>query len=191
MNSSKKIIAVISALIIALSSLSACSLPFGKDKPTTEPDTQISAKEPTIENTKSTEENTTEEESTEATSEEEEDKTVQFADILKLIRSFPAATPGSTEKSVDIALKLINLTERTDETSELMKAFNIFKEDLSEDDAEEFENNIYEIDAIARKLISGKTETLKAYIEDSEEKFDEGKYTLEKYERVFNFMIEK
>ena len=176
-----KVTAILAALSLVFSAFTACSIGTPVDTTTTTVPTETSqtTTEPSTE--EFTTESTTEETSTEA-------ETCSIEEILKMIKTFPVGTAGSSAKCFDIALKLINFTESCDDTSALEAEIDKFSDTLSDRQKAMFEESFAEIDYVARKLIAGESDNYKGYIESSSEKYDKGNYSLEKYEAVFKML---
>jgi len=177
-----KTLAVISALSLVFSAFTACSI-TGDENPTETTVTTASTTEATTEQT--TEEETTTE-ATETTTEAEVD-TIET--LLDLIKTFPVGTAGSSSKSVDIALRLINFAESCENTAEVETAVEKLEDTLSDREEAMFEEGFAEIDYVARKLIEG-TDTYNGYLENTTAKYNKGNYSLEKYEAIFELISE-
>lgn len=175
-----KLAAILAALTLTVSSFSACS-PSGKEDPTsaTASASEISETETAAD---ITEADITEEAATAAKIEIDSAET-----ILNLIKKYPIGTAGSTAKSVDIAIRLVNFTENSD-ADDVKTDIEKFMENLSEEDAEMFAQCLDEIDYMAQKLLSGDTDSIKQYIEESKDEYDEGNYSTEKYEEILDII---
>lgn len=184
MKSSVKIIATVLSLLLAVMSLSACSLKKdnGDNTTTTASDTTEAPSEFTSEiTTEATE--TTEAPTTAHTKIETE----SIETVLNLISDFPAGTAGSTVKCVDIALRLMNFAQSCEDTDSVKSDCRHYYSELSNREKMMFEDNLLEIDAAARKLIKGGSR-LDNLAEESDEKFDKGNYSLDKYEKIYNII---
>lgn len=188
MKKALKLAALTAALALVLSSFSACDI-FDK-KPDTSTTAPVSTTEENGETLKTDDiekEETTEEEITEEkTTEKVEVDSVDT--VLNLIKDYPIGTAGSTAKSVDIAIRLINFTENNDDKDSAEADIKAFLSGLSDVEKEIFAQCLDEIDYMARKLLSGSTSSIKQYIEESSEKFDDGNYSTEKYEEIFDII---
>lgn len=173
-----KLAAILAALTLTVSSFSACSS-SGKDDPTS---ATASASEISETAADITEADITEEAATAAKIEIDSAET-----ILNLIKKYPIGTAGSTAKSVDIAIRLVNFTENSD-ADDVKTDIEKFMENLSEEDAEMFAQCLDEIDYMAQKLLSGDTDSIKQYIEESKDEYDEGNYSTEKYEEILDII---
>lgn len=184
MKSSVKITATVLSLLLAVISLSACSLKNdnGDNTTTTASDTTEVPSEITSESTTEATE-TTEAPTTTQTKVEKE----SIDTVLSLIRNFPVGTAGSTVKCVDIALRLMNFAQSCDDTDSVKTDCKHYFSELSSREKMMFEDNLLEIDAAARKLIEGGS-SLDRYAEESDEKFDKGNYSLDKYETIYNII---
>lgn len=187
MKTALKLAATVAALTIVISSFSACSFPdFGKEQPTTTTTSYNGYDDESTTKKDKTTETTTEE----ATTEETTVKKIEVEStetILNLIKDYPIGTAGSTGKSVEIALRLINFTENCN-ADEVKPDIVKFKNNLSDMDKEMFAQCLDEIDYMAHKLLNGSTDTIKQYIEEINEKYDKGNYSTEKYEKIFDMI---
>lgn len=184
MKHSVKITAITLSILVALGSLTACSLIKDNGDTTTTTEATEETSELNLEGTivKTTAKETTTTTTTETKVEKESIDT-----ILNLIQNFPVGTAGSTAKSVDIALRLINFAEACDDTASVESDSEKYFETLTADKKMIFEENLFEIDAIARKLIDGNS-SFESYIEQSSEDYDKGNYDLEKYEEIYEIL---
>ena len=112
----KKILAILSAIILAcsiLTALSACG-----DGKTNAPDDTSSNAESSQTISAEAEESQTSESTSRSTENKSEkiDAVIQFSDletVLNRIKSYPIGTAGSSYKCIDIAITFINYTENT------------------------------------------------------------------------------
>lgn len=186
MKSALKLAATITALTVAISSFSACSIFDGGNEPSSMTTPVTSYTGDSTEKEEKTEASTQEEPSTEeSTAEKIEVESTET--ILSLIKDYPIGTAGSTGKSVEIAIRLINFTENCD-TDAVKSEIEKYKDDLSDEEKEMFAQCFDEIDYMARKLLKGSTDTIKQYISETKEKYDKGNYSTEKYENIFKML---
>lgn len=178
-----KTTAVIAALSLVFSAFAACSKGT-KEKETTTTTAPETTSQTTAEPT-SEEENTAS--ATESTTEAEPDS---IETVLNLIKSFPVGTAGSSAKSVDVALRLINFTESCEDTAALEAEIDKFENTLDDRQEAMFEESFAEIDYVARKLINGTADNYKNYLEASSAKYEKGNYSLDKYEAVFKLIAD-
>ena len=174
MNKSVKIIAVISAFILIISTLCACEISFGE--------------EPTTTTTTTT---TTEEATTSATSTTTTEKKIEVDSldtILNLIKDYPIATAGSTTKAVQIALSLLNYSEHSKfDINDVKRDYQNFTDSLSDSQKLTYDENFIEIDYMARKIIEDPTFPSK-YLADYTQSTE--KYTLINYETLIEVIAE-
>lgn len=182
MSKALKTAAVISALVFAISSFSACSFPFGNDTPTTTAPTTV-VRETT--DTKVTSTDTTTENTTLAPENQE-----KLDEIFADIKNFEIGTAGSSAKAANLALRLIAFS-----SSELAKTENFEYEvkalvdTIDSTKADDYAETLYQINLYAKKFFSGNAETVintagnsnfdtdKEYSQDS---YDELYYLLSK-----------
>lgn len=175
-----KTTAIIAALSLVFSAFAACSKGTEETETTaTVATTSRIVTEPTSEETTAS--------TTESTTEVEQDS---IETVLNLIKSFPVGTAGSSAKSVDIALRLINFTENCEDTAALEAEIDKFENTLDDRKEAMFEESFAEIDYVARKLINGTADNYKNYLEASSAKYDKGNYSLDKYEAVFKLIAD-
>ena len=177
-----KTTAIIAALSLVFSAFAACS------KGTEETETTTTAPETTSQTTAEPTSEDTTASTTESTTEAEPDS---IETVLNLIKSFPVGTAGSSAKSVDIALRLINFTESCEDTAALEAEIDKFEDTLNDRQEAMFEESFAEIDYVARKLINGTSDNYKNYLESSSAKYEKGNYSLEKYEAIFELISKK
>lgn len=153
------------------------------DRSTPSAQADVSEQESTTENTSK---------STEITSEKSVTKveTDSMETLLNKIKDYPIGTAGSSYKCVDIAIRLINYTEYTDEKPpEMIATVKNFFSEMTNADKEQFEENFEEIDYTARLLISRDTDAVKDKIEASSEQYADH-YSLTKYNAVYAIIDE-
>lgn len=181
-----RLTATLAVLSLAISVFSACNSPLSNDATTdSNPDQTI-----VTTNTDNTStEITDESKPTSTTTTTNKVETDSIETILNLIVNYPMGTAGSAQKCVDISIKLINFTENnTADSKKLNKEIESFRSSLDDKHKALFEQNLYEIDYTARKLIKGETSSYQSNIDESKEKFSKGKYTLTKYEDVYKLI---
>lgn len=188
MKSALKLAAAVAALTVVISSFSACNLfDSGKEQPSTTEAPFTGYYEERTTKKEKTEEPSTEEPATEEATTEKKVEVESIETILNNIKDYPIGTAGSTGKSVELAIRLINYTENCD-ADEAKSDIEKFKSNLSDMDKEIFAQCLDEIDYMARKLLSGSTDTIKQYIKETSEKYDKGNYSTEKYEKIFGMI---
>ncbi|MCQ2485577.1 MAG: hypothetical protein MJ168_09620 [Clostridia bacterium] len=188
MKSALKLAAAVAALTVVISSFSACNL-FDSDKeqPSTTEAPFTGYYEESTTRKENAEEPSTEEPATEEATSEKKVEVESIETILNNIKDYPIGTAGSTGKSVELAIRLINYTENCD-ADEAKSDIKKFKNNLSDMDKEIFAQCFDEIDYMARKLLSGSTDTIRQYIDETSEKYDKGNYSTEKYEKIFDII---
>ena len=174
MKKSTKIIAVLSALIILISTFCACEITFGDDTSTTTSTTASSQDIPTI--------------PPDTTTTEEKIETDSLDTILNLIKDYPIATAGSTTKAVQIALSLLDFSEHSHfDINDVKRDYKNFTDGLSDSQKLTYDENFVEIDYMARKIIDDPSFPSK-YIADYTPSTE--KYTLDNYETLFEVISE-
>ncbi len=170
-----KIIAAISVFILIVSAFCACEITFGEEPTTTTTTTTEST-------TESTEADTTTTTTTTVTKVE----TDSLDTLLNLIKDYPIGTAGSTAKAVDIANRLLNFTENSNfEIDEVKNDYNNFLSNLSHSQKLIYEENLVEIDYMARKII-GDISFPEKYISDYVPFAEDGKIELSNYESLYD-----
>ena len=182
-----KATAILAALSLVFSAFTACSNGTKEKETTTTTTTAPETTSQTVAEQTSEAETTTTTSATESTTETQSDS---IETLLNLIKSFPIGTAGSSAKSVDIALRLINFTENCENAAALEAEIDKFEDTLNDSQEAMFEECFAEIDYVARKLIAGDTNSYNAYIGNSSVKYDKGNYSLEKYEAVFKLIAD-
>ncbi len=179
-----KLAATLTALTLMISSFSACSL-FDKEDPSLATASVYTTQEKDEPTEAEIAETPTEAPTEAPTSEKIETESTET--ILNLIKKYPIGTAGSTAKSVEIAIRLINFTQSCN-ADDVKSDAEKFKGSLSDIDAEMFTQCLDEIDYMAQKLLSGKTDSIKQYIEESGEKYDRDNYNAEKYAEILDII---
>ena len=178
-------------LSLAISMLSACTLGTkNTDTSTTSASvTDASGASTSVSEESSINEASAKEDKTTTASAVTKAETDSIDTILTLISDYPQGTAGSTLKCVEIAIRLINFSRDNGVSSDkIKKDIDSYFSKLSADEKTQFESNLYEIDYTARKLIKGDVSSLQNYIDQSSEKYDKGKYSLDKYEEIYKLM---
>ena len=176
MKKSTKIIAVISAFIILISTLCACQITFG-DEPTT---TTTTTTAPTTEDITTL--------PTVTTTTEAKIETDSLDTILNLIKDYPIGTAGSTTKAVQIALSLLNFSEYSKfDINDVKRDYKNFTDGLSDMQKLTYEENFIEIDYVAKKIMADPTFPSK-YIPDYTPTTE--KYTTDNYETLCEVIAE-
>ena len=183
-----RLIASLAVLSLAISMFSACNSPLSSNSPTTDGYTDTSSVTTTADNATLITEITDESKPT-GTTTVTKVETDSVETILNLIANYPMGTAGSAQKCIDISIRLINFTENNEtKADKLSREISSYLTSLDSKHATLFEQNLYEIDYTARKLIKGETSSYQANIDQSSEKFSKGKYTLSKYEEIYKLI---
>ena len=180
---SAKITAIILSLLLAVLSFSACGSKDDTGDTTTSAEATSASSAAEIPT-----EPSTEEPGSEATSEVTKVETESIDTVLSLIKSFPMGTAGSSKKSVDIALHLMNFAEACQDTDEVKEACKSFYSKLTYEEKMMFEENLVEINVVARRLLAGANGSLEEQANNSSEKYDKGNYSTEKYNEIFDII---
>ena len=110
--------------------------------------------------------------------------------ILHNIKDFPLGTAGSVSKGYQIVYKLLNYTQNSDFTAdEAKKDYANFKSDLSDTQKIQYEENLFEIDYIARQVIEN-PDILTQHIENCDPISDDGEISLSSYEKLYKIISE-
>lgn len=181
--------ALITALSLLILTLCSCSFSNKSEEitATTEPSTtpeittEAASADITVESTSPSAATTLKETTT--------SKSDDIETVLDLIANYPQGTAGSSIKCVEISTRLINFTEKcTDDNNKLEKKISKYIEKLDDSQKTLFEQNLYEIDYTARKLIKGEISTLQSYLDQSSVKYNKGSYTMSKYESIYKLI---
>lgn len=179
-----KIIGVISILAVIISVFCACDISFGEKETTTEPSvmTDEHAEDEITQPVSDTTSTTT----TTITKKE----TDSLDTILNNIKDFPLGTVGSVTKGYQIVYKLLNYTQNSEFTADEAKQdYANFKADLSDTQKILYEENLFEIDYIARQVIEN-PELLSQHLENCEPISKDGKISLSNYEKLYEIISE-
>lgn len=183
MKNFSKLIAVVSVFAVILSVFCACEISFGEEKTTSQTTTTTEEK---------ITESLTQPSSTSTTTQTTVKKieTDSLDTILNNINDYPLGTAGSVTKGYHIVYKLLNYTQNSDfTTAEAKQDYENFKANLSDTQKTLYEENLYEIDYIARQVIEN-PEILNQYIENAEPISEDGKISLSDYEKLYEIISE-
>ena len=162
-----KTLAIVSAFALVISSFGACSLPFGKDDPTT---TEV----------------TTTEKQTEPTEPEAPKKEDTIKDIFTDIKNLPIGTAGSSTKAASLALRLIAFSNsdlaESDTLSDDIKSLvaTVRDEDV-------YAEALYQVNSYAKKFFKGSQKDVVEIAGNSDFSLDKD-YSQEKYQTVYELL---
>ena len=140
-----KTLAIVSAFALVISSFGACSLPFGKDDPTT---TEVTTTE---KQTEPTEPETTAESETETTTEAPK-KEDTIKDIFTDIKNLPIGTAGSSTKAASLALRLIAFSNSDlAESDTLSDDIKLLVATVRDEDV--YAEALYQVNSYAKKFL--------------------------------------
>ena len=173
-----KTIALVSAFILVVSSLTACSVSFKKDEPTTST-TTVPAPVITTEP-----ETTTESEPETTTAPKEKEDTIE--DIFDDIAGFESGTAGSSAKAAALALRLIAFSSSAD-IDGLADEIKAMSDKLSSDELDNYGEALYRINRYAKKFFNGeKSEVIE--IAGNTSFSSDKEYSQEKYEQLYDLL---
>lgn len=167
-----RIIALVCVIILIISTFCACEITFGEEPTaTTTTTTTTTTEAPTAPTT--------------TTTTEKKIETDSLDTILNLIKDYPIGTAGSTVKAVQIANRVLNYTEHSNfEIPEVKNDYQNFLSTLSDTQKLTYEENLTEIDYIARKIIDDEKFPEK-YISDYQAIATDGELSLSNYEVLY------
>lgn len=176
-----KLLAVISAAALVISSFSACSISFGGNESTTAENVTTTTEAPTEE---PTEEETTTAPQTTARPEKQDN----IEDIFSDIKVLPVGTAGSSAKAASLALRLIafsnsSLAEK-DSLSDDIKALT---DSIGEDGIDNYGESLYQINRYAKKFFSGNREDVVETAGQNDFPINND-YSQEKYEKIYDLL---
>ena len=178
------LLAVVSVFAVILSVFCACEITFGEQETTTGPSAI-------------TEENITDDyvqpssTTTTTTTTVKKIETDSLDTILNNIKDFPLGTAGSVTKGYQIVYKLLNYTQNSDfTTAEAKQDYENFKTNLSDTQKTIYEENLFEIDYIAREVIKN-PELLNQHLENCEPISDDGTISLSNYEELYKIISQQ
>lgn len=178
------IIIFIAVLAVAVYFFCSGKITFGEKETTTEP--SVSTQEITTDEVYQPSSSTTTTTTTTVTKIE----TDSLETILHNIKDFPLGTAGSVSKGYQIVYKLLNYTQNSDFTAdEAKKDYANFKSDLSDTQKIQYEENLFEIDYIARQVIEN-PDILTQHIENCDPISDDGEISLSSYEKLYKIISE-
>lgn len=181
----KKIITAAIALAFVATAFSACT----KDVQEPEATTNTTTSEVVTEES-STTSTTTATETTTSTTESKKIEVDSMETLLNLITKFQSGTAGSSLKVMSLSIRFLNFTESLDESKGALKDANAFLSSLSSEELDSFNQNLAEIDYVARNIINDPTGSIHSRIEQCEEPYNENGYSLEKYEAIYDFIAD-
>ncbi|MBR3835812.1 MAG: hypothetical protein IKJ69_03380 [Clostridia bacterium] len=172
-----RIIASVCVFILIISTLCACEITFGGESTTTTTTTTA-----TTTTTQAPGETT----STTTTTTEKKVETDSLDTILNLIKDFPMGTAGSSVKAANIANRLVNFTEHSGfDINEVKHDYENFLNTLSDTQKLIYEENLAEIDYIARKIIKGEDSHELSLSDYQATPKKDGKFSLISYETLY------
>lgn len=173
-----KTIALVSAFILVVSSLTACSVPFKKDEATTAA-TTVPAPVVTTEP-----ETTTEAEPETTTVPAEKEDTME--DIFNDIAGFESGTAGSSAKAAALALRLIAFSSSAD-IDGLADEIKSMSAKLGSDELDNYGEALYRINRYAKKFFNGEKDEVIEIAGNGSFSADK-EYSQEKYEQLYNLL---
>lgn len=185
MNVLKKIMAI-SGILLIIFTMSSCSI---KKHNVTINESTVGYSEINDESTEYSDKTSDDFETTEVSvTDKVEESTlsenVETVKVLKMISDYPMGTAGSVQKGVDTAVYLLNLTA-CKSAEEVGSDFETFYSSLGSKAKSNYSQNFYEIDYIARSLLSGSNEYT-VYLSDSSVQFRPDDYDLETYNSIYS-----
>ncbi len=177
------IIGFIAILAVAVCIFCSCEITFGEQESTTEP--SVLTQEPTTDEIYQPSSSTTT-----TTTTVTKIETDSLETVLHNIKDYPLGTAGSVAKGYQIVYKLLNYTQNSDFTADEAKQdYANFLADLSDTQKILYEENLFEIDYIARQVIEN-PDILTQYIENCKPISEDGKISLSNYEKLYEIISE-
>lgn len=173
-----KTIALISAFILVVSSLAACSVPFKKDEQTTAATTVLA----TVSTTEP--ETTTESEQETTTAPKEKEDSIE--DIFSDIAGFESSTAGSSAKAAALALRLIVFSSSAD-IDGLADKIKVMSDELSSEELDNYGEALYRINRYAKKFFNGEKDEVIGIAGNTSFSSDK-EYSQEKYEQLYDLL---
>lgn len=187
-NNKTALIIPIAALLVFI--LASCTFPSFQGGENGEKTTTSAGYNSTVtgESTEASSEKTEETEEPTSAENKPEIEKESTKEVLRKIESYPMGTAGSVQKGTDAAISLLNLSTYAD-TEGVKSDYADFFENLSDNEKEDYIQNLSEINYIAKSILSGNTDYA-SYVEESSVVSDPELYTLEKYEEIYSIISE-